>query len=117
MDRFGIKPTLEDKIIIRPSTNHGNTVGFAKGDIFYDLYPHDRVIVGTDKSATFVKGHHGSYNRNIQGKDIDQGSAVVILENGTNKNATAPARNFEYYEPTKYKISNKIIYKRKKFNK
>lgn len=116
-NRFGIEPTLMDRIHFRPSTNHGNTVGFAKGDLFYKLYPHDRVIVGTDKSATFAKGHHGSYSRTVQGKDIDQGSAVVILENGTNKNATAPASNFKYYEPTKYKISNKIIYKRKKFNK
>lgn len=100
----------------RASTNHGGTVGFRKGNLYYDLADKDIVIEGNNNSATFAKGHHGKVNKNVINEDIKSGENVVLLENGTNKNATAPASGFQYYEPTNHSLAGKTIYRRKKFN-
>lgn len=87
------------KTMIRSSTNHGGTVSFFKGMPYpnYTLHSWNKVIDGTEDAAEFTAGHHGKIftNRNIK---EDQFGPSVLIENGTNKGATAPTENFTYWE-------------------
>lgn len=104
---------------IRPSTNHGGTVGFVKGDLFYEPLPKEAVIEGTPKSAEYASGHHGKVNYEVP---IDKGNPVVMLDEATGLNTNASVTlndGFRYYtqEPLLDLpgFKNKIYWKRHKF--
>ena len=106
-------------MLFRKSTNHGGTVGFVKGDIFYNPTLDDVIIEGTPKSAKYAKGHHGSVNYE---SPIKTGDAVVMLDENTglNKNASTTLNDgFSYYErgpllDLPY-FRNSLYWKHKKF--
>lgn len=103
----------------RPSTNHGGTVGFVKGDLFYKPHLDDVVIEATPDAAKFAKGHHGGVDYNAP---IEKGNAVVLLDEitGLNKHASVPINNgFSYYERGPIAdipyLRDKLYWKHRKF--
>ena len=86
-------------LVVRSSTNHGGTVGFSKGKVFYDPKADDIVIEGTPSNATFREGHHGKFTDNYN-EDIPTGSPAVLVDEATReaRNASHNAADFIYYD-------------------
>lgn len=102
-------------IVVRPSTNHGGTVGFSKGKVFYDPKADDIIIEGTPDKATFREGHHGIFTDNYN-EDIPTGSPAVLVDEvtGEARNASHNAADFTYYD----QVSNMFgdYWKKRKFS-
>ena len=86
-------------LVVRSSTNHGGTVGFSKGKVFYDPKADDIVIEGTPSNATFREGHHGKFTDNYN-EDIPTGRPAVLVDEvtGEARNASHNAADFIYYD-------------------